>query len=167
MYLITHLTQNLGFPCFSHLPSLFLHAFSLLQDLWWFLFVSPQLFAGWSFLCTLPCPSELSLSTNVCLLSMQRTFKSQWLCLHLSGWESPPAIFPRELFVANMSSAWLKEILMFFLHQGGSTFLGCFSLSLASYLLLSLHPQVFLSCRVWGAVCLYKVCEIKLSLPLF
>lgn len=37
------------------------------------------------------------------------------------------------------------------------------------YVLLSLHPQVCLSCRVWvrGSVCLCKVREIKLFLPLF
>lgn len=145
MRLILHLTQNLGFPCFSHPSSLFLHAFSLLQDLWWFLFVSPQLFVGWSFLCSLPCPSELSLPQT-------------YVSFHADDFQTsvtlPPfirmgiSIFPGELFVANLSSAGLKETLMFSLHQGGSTFPDCFSLSPASYLLLSLHPQVFLSCRV-------------------
>ena len=94
---------------------------------------------GSSSLCTLPCLSELSPSTNLCLLLMQVfQISLTLLCLHLSGWKSCPVMFfPWERSVASRNSAWLKDMLMFFLHQGGSSFPDCLSLELTVYLFLS------------------------------
>lgn len=106
---------------------------------------------GCAFLCIILCSSVLSPSMNLCFLFMQMTFKSLWLCLHLSGWESCPAVFPWEWSVTSKSSAWLKDMLMFSLHQGGSTFLVCLSLKPTFYLFFP-HTQVYLSWKGRGSV---------------
>lgn len=145
-------------PCFPQLPSHFLPAFSLLQYLWW-LHVPPAVcgILGSSSLCTLPCLSELSPSTNLCLLFMQVSFKSPWLCF-VSIYQDGNLVLwcfcLGNCSVASRSSAWLRETLMFSLHQGGSTFPDCLLLELTVNLFPSLHPQVYLSC---SRGVLYKV----------
>ena len=151
------LTQNLDFPCFRQLPSFFC---PLLPSAGYLTasFISPQLSLGYwddhpfvPFFAPLSCPHP---QTYVFCSCRERSNLYDFALPCLAEWESCPAVFPWEWSVASRSPAWLKEMFMFSLHQGDSTFLDCLSLKPAFYLFLSLHAQVYLSYR--GG--LYKVC---------
>ena len=150
MYLIIQLTQNLSFACFPHLPSLLLHTF--LQDLWWLLYVSPQLFVGcWDDLSFVPFFDTSScLYPQTCLLFMQMPFKSQWLCLHLSWWESCLAGCHRGCCQQELSL--VRRHVNGFSAPRRQHFSWLLFTQSCFFLFLSLHPQVYLSCSVWMCV---------------